>query len=121
MLRKIPLVFAVSVFASTAFGSGWDWDVAEVNDNSSWDTLTLDWAAEAHPNNPSHAFLEANIPPPPREMWCIDSTWGENCDDWSHHMDWWLHAYLHIPLSKPLPSGLPDYPEECASSCDDIW
>jgi hypothetical protein len=35
-------------------------------------------------------------------------------------MEDWLHQYMRIPFSASLPD-LPDYPEECASTCDDIW
>ena len=120
MLKRTSLLVLSLFVAASAFGNGWDWDVNAVNDNSGWSEDTLAWAAELHPAGPSFAYLEDNIPPPPREMWCVDSSWYENCDGWSDHMEDWLHQYMRIPFSASLPD-LPDYPEECASTCDDIW
>ncbi len=121
MIRKTLLILSTTLFATAAFGHGWDWELGVVEENSHWVTQNLQWAHDVHPANPSAQYLRNNIMPPPREMWCFDDEWEENCEDWSLHMDEWLHEYLDIPTSQALPSTLPDYPEECASSCDDIW
>lgn len=121
MIKNALMVLTGTLLTTTALGNGWDWVVESVIDNSEWSQETLDWFSDASPLNPTDTFLLTNVNPPPREMWCIDSTWEENCEDWSFHMDFWLHNHLNIPLSQPLPSTLPDYPEECPSSCDDLF
>lgn len=121
MLKRTIILTVPLLFAATALGNGWDWDVDAVQDNSEWSESVLQWASDIHPAHPSLDYLEANIQPPPREMWCIDSSWYENCEDWSDHMNDWLHQYLRVPRSAKLPAGLLDYPEECSSTCDDIW
>ena len=120
-MKRTTLLTLPLLFAATAFGNGWDWDVNAVYDNSEWSEATLEWASDLHPRTPSYEHLEENVEPPPREMWCIDSTWYENCEDWSDHMEDWVRGYLRLPASAKLPADLPDYPEECASTCDDIW
>jgi len=122
MMKKTLLLFAGTLLATAAFGEGWDWDVSEVIASGEWRQETLDWAQDIHPNPPTQTWLLANQNPPPREMWCpMPETWEENCDGWSPHMEFWLRNYLQIPYTDPLPASLADYPEECASSCDDIW
>ncbi len=120
MMKKTLILLTTTFLFGNAFGAGWEWDWPSVIENSEWSQETLDWFSDTHPQNPSDTCLLNNVTPPPREMWCIDSDWEENCDDWSQHMNRWLHVQLNIPLNQSLPSGIPDYPEECSSTCDDI-
>ena len=110
------LFVSILVLAGPALALTDGWDVTEEVVEREWNSARLVWARQVHPDKPAYSVI-AGIDAPPREMWCIDSTWAVDCDAWETHMDVWLHHYLDIPYGDPLPSNLPSYPKECSSSC----
>lgn len=110
----------LGLLASIPAVAGDGWDLGDELEARQWRTPTLSWAQSIHPSPPpSAAHMEADVIPPPREMWCVDSlNWEQYCEAWEYSMEQWLHHYLDIHYSDPLPTDLPKFPKECPSLCD---
>lgn len=118
MSRFVVLAFGALAFSVCAQAFQTDgWDVGEEMAARDWREATLMWARSLREDAPPVHYLLKFITPPPREMWCISPEYPEYCDAWGHAMEQWLHHYLDIPYSEPLPQELPQFPKECESSC----
>jgi hypothetical protein len=115
-MKRYTAAVAFLAFASTAWASGWDWD--DEYEVRHWRGVTLNWAADIHPESPTAAEL-ATMTPPPEELWCHDPPPPllQDCDEFRARLGIWLHDFLEIPPSQPLDVQ-PDFPKECPSACN---
>ncbi len=111
--RTIAATF-LALFSSVAFAAPWDWD--EEGGSRFWRSASLWWAQDIHPQHPSISWIDQNVEPPPREMWCMhQGTPPSQTDCDIHHglVEDWAEAYTgtYVPWQDL------DYPRECPSSC----
>lgn len=113
-LALFALSFATATSTNIARAAFWDWDEDEVQERL-WAGYNLSWAADIAPQHPSWTWLQANISPPPRELWCRFNTvpTQADCNEHFARTQDWVDDYLgeHVPLAEL------DYNPECASSC----
>ncbi|MCK6507571.1 hypothetical protein L6R53_30100 [Myxococcota bacterium] len=115
----IPSLFAVALGSTPAFA--WEWD--EEPELRQWRTATLDWAQDMawdqNGESYTHAELEADFAPPPREAWCVENPapTPQDCQTLNTRVRTWVRSFLSIPAGDPLPPGLPIMPAECSSIC----
>lgn len=114
-LTRLAL-FALTLFAAfsaTARAGWWDWD--EELQLRTWGAWNLSWVSNIDAQHPSWLWLQQNVAPPPREMWCRYNTTptAQDCSVHFSRMQTWVDNYFgtHVPFADL------DYTPECASSC----
>lgn len=115
--NRLFLAAIVATFSSVALAGGWDWD--EEDGFRVWRPSSLQWARAVDPQHRSVGWIEANVAPPPREMWCLGATapTATDCDIHYDRTETWLVAYLNLNNASQLPSYLPPFPAECGDYC----
>jgi len=107
-IATLALLSASSAHASNE----WEWTTEATN--REWRESSLEWASDAHPQSPSQLLLLVTTQPPPREMWCLGNgaPTQNDLDTFNDLVDEWLHDYLDIPDTEPLPT-INVFPAEC--------
>ena len=112
-LVTFTLCLTAALTASIAHASFWDWD--EELQQRVWCGWNLSWATSIDPQHPTWLWLQQNVAPPPREMWCRYNTSPTTADCNTHRAltQSWADSFLgeHIPFADL------GYVPECSSSC----
>lgn len=120
-LRSSSALLFLTALAASPPAWAWDWD--DEPEQRQWRTATLDWAQDMAWDELgetwTHAELQAEIAPPPRELWCVEAPapTQQDCQTLNTRVRTWLRAFLEVPAGDPLPLGLPVMPAECSSIC----
>jgi hypothetical protein len=118
-IKPLALAAALATFSSAALATGWDWD--EEDGFRIWRPSSLQWAQAVDPQHPSIGWINANVAPPPREMWCVGAPAPTETDCDIHYdlTEDWLVAFLGLSSPSQLPQYLPPFPAECTSICSE--
>ena len=116
---RFALISAGLLLALPALAVSWEWDDEIIN--REWRQESLNWASNSHIEQPSPLVLLATTAPPPREMWCVESTepTPDDCDVFDALLTTWTRDFLNIPGQDPVPlAALNNFPAECSSICN---
>lgn len=115
------LLTAAVLFAPAVASAYWWEDETEKLEDTAriWTPASLQWASDIHPAHPSTAWIQANVAPPARELWCDPAYAGTPgplaCDIHLDRLDTWAQGYLNV---QTVPQSVFDtYVAECPSIC----
>lgn len=106
------LLSAALVLSAPAAHADWDWEDEQISRH--WRTASLLWASEIHPSNPTTAWIDANVAPPPKELWCDEPPppSPQDLDKFDDLLKDWIVDYLDLGPNDPIPEN-PVFPYEC--------